>query len=436
MVKPRPASQSLQIVDNYCQRYKKLFPDVRSYEAFRDLHLGLLSDIKRKSFPALAAILGRHNSQSLHHFVTAASWDVDEFNNCRLEETIKLLNSHGKEIMVLVDETGDLKKGNKTDYVKRQYIGNVGKIENGIVAVTVYGICEDITFPLAFEVYKPKERLKPGDVYRTKPQIGASLVRYLKEKGLNFQRVLADSLYGESASNFIDPLEELRLEYIVAIRSNHAVLMPSSQRVRRNRWRKFERIFTNEKSETRYIREIIFGKRRSVQYWEITTDKEELPQESTWFVMTKMEGTNYKEVGNLYGMRTWVEYGIKQSKDQFGWADFRLTKYAHIHKWWSLVMSAYCLVSLVSFQVKYQEESTTNPPKQTPQKQDRMPGEWSSKEGWKATLNNLRLLLQPLWSYNLILPGLKIYPIQPLIVAFPRLLKLMNCFSLVLTTET
>ena len=74
--------------------------------------------------------------------------------------------------------------------MKRQYIGNVCKIEKGIVAVTAYGICEDITFPLAFEVYKPKERLKPGDVYRIKPQIGAGLVRYLKEKGRSFSTSL------------------------------------------------------------------------------------------------------------------------------------------------------------------------------------------------------------------------------------------------------
>jgi SRSO17 transposase len=40
----------------------------------------------------------------------------------------------------IIDETGDRKKGNKTDYVKRQYIGNLGKIENGIVAVTAYGV--------------------------------------------------------------------------------------------------------------------------------------------------------------------------------------------------------------------------------------------------------------------------------------------------------
>jgi len=36
----------------------------------------------------------------------------------------------------------DKKKGSTTDYVKRQYIGNLGKIENGIVAVTAYTILD------------------------------------------------------------------------------------------------------------------------------------------------------------------------------------------------------------------------------------------------------------------------------------------------------
>ena len=66
----------------------------------------------------------------------------------------------GEEIMVIIDETGDKKKGKTTDYIKRQYIGNLGKIENGIVAVTAYGLLRGMTFPLIAEVYKPRERLK------------------------------------------------------------------------------------------------------------------------------------------------------------------------------------------------------------------------------------------------------------------------------------
>jgi transposase len=47
-------------------------------------------------------------------------------------------------------------------------------------------------------------------------------------------------------------------------------------------------------------------------------------------------------------LRNWIEYGLKQSKNELGWADFRLTDYAQIQKWWEIVMSAYLLVSLHS----------------------------------------------------------------------------------------
>ena len=40
-------------------------------------------------------------------------------------------------------------------------------------------------------------------------------------------------------------------------------------------------------------------------------------------VMTHLENITYKQVGDLYGCRNWVEYGLKQSKNELGWADFR-----------------------------------------------------------------------------------------------------------------
>ena len=53
-------------------------------------------------------------------------------------------------------------------------------------------------------------------------------------------------------------------------------------------------------------------------------------------------------MGNLYGLRNWVEYGLKQSKHELGWADFRVTDYSRIARWWEMVMSAYLMVSLQS----------------------------------------------------------------------------------------
>lgn len=60
-----------------------------------------------------------------------------------------------------------------------------------------------MTFPLRFEISKPKERLQPGDQYLTKPEIAARMIRELQAMGFKFNLVLADSLYGESDKNFI-----------------------------------------------------------------------------------------------------------------------------------------------------------------------------------------------------------------------------------------
>jgi SRSO17 transposase len=74
------------------------------------------------------------NEQSLHHFLTLSPWSVKELRRKRLEVILNILE--GRSIILIIDETGDKKKGQSTDYVKRQYIGNLGKIESGIVAVT------------------------------------------------------------------------------------------------------------------------------------------------------------------------------------------------------------------------------------------------------------------------------------------------------------
>lgn len=337
---------------------------------------------------------------------------------------------NGREIIVVIDETGDRKKGKKTDYVSRQYIGNLGKVEQGIVAVTAYGIVEGMTVVLSFEVYKPKTRLKKGESYRSKPQIAAQMLTELQNRGFKFSRVLADSLYGESASNFIDGLEELELEYVVAIRSNHGVWMPSAQRIRYNKWRKFDRIFADGKKQVRYIREVIYGKRLKQQYWEITTNPETLPKNETWNVMTKIPHLKYHQVGNLYGLRNWVEYGLKQTKNELGWADFRLTHYTDIEKWWEIVCSAYLMVSLHSIALSTLKKplndisiSTTGLGLLLAEHHH-----WDCNRGWKNLLNNLRLIIQPFLASNIMKFWLKILPIPHLALGLSRLIALMNRF--------
>jgi len=68
-----------------------------------------------------------------------------------------------------------------------------------------YGLINNITVPLLFEVYKPKERLKPEDSYRSKPEIAAGMMRDLKAMGFRFSLVLAGCVW-ESGSGFVNVL--------------------------------------------------------------------------------------------------------------------------------------------------------------------------------------------------------------------------------------
>jgi len=111
----------------------------------------------------------------------------------------------------------------------------------------------------------------------------------------------------------------------VSIRSDRGVWLPQGQKVRANKWCQFTRTFSDGNTETRWIREIVYGKRRKITYWQLTTDTETLPENSTSLIMTNLPGDLKKKLkdlkeklGNLYGNRTWIEYGFRQGKQELG----------------------------------------------------------------------------------------------------------------------
>lgn len=151
-------------------------------------------------------------------------------------------------------------------------------------------------------------------------------------------------------------------------------------------------------------------------------------------VMTWVEDISYHQVGDLYGLRNWVEYGLKQSKNELGWADFRVTDYAVIEKWWEVVMSAYLMVTL--------NTPPMRPQGAIPPEQDdsivvssfTQHSDWNTGNGWKNWLNNLRLILLPWVSSNRLQPWLDVFPIPELARGFQMLIRLMNQFRGVPTT--
>jgi len=295
MTKPREPSPTVAFVDDYCAHYRAVFPNVRQVEQFTRLELGLVAETKRKSLPRLAQT-AKADPQAFHHFLAKADWSVEAVRAVRLELTRQALRE--RPFILCLDETGDRKKGKTTDDAASQYIGNVPTLANGVVSVNAYGVLDTVTFPLAFRLFKPRRRLKPGDVYKSKPQLAVELIEELAAQGLHFSVVLADSLYGES-DDFTSALHRLGLQFVVAIRSHHVVWTFPGERVRQTRWRPFARVFTDGTTEQRFLCEFVFGKRGGTRYYVVTTDPVHLPPETTWHLMTNLPGKIERTVGHM-----------------------------------------------------------------------------------------------------------------------------------------
>lgn len=419
MTRVREAAQTVSLIDRYCAHYRSVFHNVRHFEQFTQLILGLVAETKRKSLPRLAKTV-QADPQALHHFLAHAPWSVEQVRAIRLELLRQALA--GRPFILCIDETGDRKKGKTTDYVAHQYIGNVHSLANGIVSVNAYGVLGTTTFPLAFRFYKPHSRLKPGDVYKSKPQLAIELIEELRGLGFQFSVVLADSLYGESGE-FRRALWGQGLRYVLAIRGNHGVWTAPGEHKRYTNWQPYTRVMSDGEREQRYVREIVFGTRGAVRFYQLTTDPKTQPKETTVYLMTNLPGRIQRSVGNTFGLRTWIEYGFKQAKDELGWADYRLTEAAAIARWWEVVMCAYTLVSLHSADLMITaRESSTDP--STPPVEAHP--HWQHGSGWRPQLHNLRLLLQPFLCACLLLPWLHLVPIPHLQAGLGELSALMN----------
>jgi len=285
-----------------------------------------------------------------------------------------------------------------------------------------------------FKIFKPKSRLKADDPYKTKPQFAIEILQEVKALGFEVELVLADSLYGESG-DVIRTIEQLGWSYIVAIRSNHGVLVGPGQRVRYNRWRAYDQALVGHPTERRHIREIIFGHRRSTRYFQITKGATDQPEEAdSWFIMTNLPGDILRLPG-LYILRTWIEYGFKQVKNELGWADFRLTDYSSIERWWEIIFSAYLLVSLhaESFKRNSTDTEAVKGAFESPFAHHR---QWEAGTTWKSALNNLRLLLQPYLCWSALAQWLEVFAIPGLKRGLFKLMHKIDRFRIVLPLQT
>lgn len=128
---------------------------------------------------------------------------------------------------LIVDDSGHRKSGNFTEVVGRQYIGEIGKTENGVVAVTTHLYDGIKSLPLDRELYQKADSLPKGNAdpeFKKKPEIAIDLIDQSLARGYRPGIVLIDAGYGNNAS-FLQEVEKRKLKYIGGIAKNRKVII-------------------------------------------------------------------------------------------------------------------------------------------------------------------------------------------------------------------
>src|SRR5512147_261170 len=156
-------------LDRYAVQFDDLFTRPTQRQAFRQYLAGLLLPAERnKTLTALAntePVVGAQRPvvQRLQWFLSESTWDAAAITARRLERlrAAPATAPHPGGVLI-IDETGDRKDGTKTAHVGRQYLGNRGKIENGVVSVGSLWADEGVYYPLAVEPYTPERWFAAG----------------------------------------------------------------------------------------------------------------------------------------------------------------------------------------------------------------------------------------------------------------------------------
>ena len=192
---------------------------------------GLLSDTERKNGWQLAEQLGDSTPDGVQHLLARADWDADAVRDDLMRYVAEHLGEPGG--VLVVDETGFLKKGTKSCGVARQYSGTAGRIENCQIGVFLGYVSPRGRALLDRELYLPKEwvadaaRRKAAGVpkaveFATKLVLARRMIDRAVAAGVPAKWVTADAVYG-SDSRFRFALENQGLGYVVGVRSDFAV---------------------------------------------------------------------------------------------------------------------------------------------------------------------------------------------------------------------
>ncbi len=219
----------------YLGRYRHCFLQKRTAAHFDTYCRGLLSDLPRKSVEPIALEAGTA-VRTLQEFLVTARWDHErarEILQQHLAQAVAALPADPLGIVGVIDETSCQKWGDQTPGVQRQYLGCLGKIDNGIVTVHV-GVAQgrfqalldaDLYLPQSWD--EDRQRCRAAGIpdavrYRPKWRIALDQLMRLNGNGITFDWLVFDESYG-AAVPLLQVLNLVAQRFVAEVPVNFAV---------------------------------------------------------------------------------------------------------------------------------------------------------------------------------------------------------------------
>jgi SRSO17 transposase len=218
-------------LDELLGRVAARFPRVEPRRRARAFVLGLLADLPRKNCWTIAEHAGDATPDGMQHLLSRAVWDHDAVRDDVRAYVVEHLGD--PQAVLVVDETGDLKKGTATVGVQRQYTGTAGRVDNAQVAVYLAYATDAGHALVDRELYVPQgwiddpDRRRDAGVpdqvgFATKPALASRMLARALDAGMPAAWVAGDEVYG-ACPGLRAELEARGVGYVLAVARDHRV---------------------------------------------------------------------------------------------------------------------------------------------------------------------------------------------------------------------
>jgi len=335
---------------------------------------GLLGHVERKNGWQMAEAIGEHDPQGVQRLLNAAKWDADAVRDDLREYVVEHLGDEATGVLI-VDETGFLKKGQKSVGVARQYTGTAGDTVNCQVGVFLAYASEKGAAFLDRALYLPRSwRSDParraeasvpeGIVFRNKIGLAEEMLQRAFETGVPAQWVLADSFYGRSHA-FRAWLEERERPYAVMVPKTNAV--PLGGRKKKIE-RLVERLGEEAFSEVRPARDAASRRpwewacldlaavpEKGMRRWLLVRRSTDDPEDLGFYQAYGPESTPIEQLVRACQERWAVEECFAEAKGEVGLDHYEVRKWDCWHRHVTLCLLAHAFLAVVRSSAEREE---------------------------------------------------------------------------------